>query len=327
MSRLEVLKRIVDLVGRDRLLLTRIDDCWPAYGALRLNGESVQIALFAGAIGLSSRNRDDVESRFQNPSNNRPMEWDPHFLPLLIGLWDSDPLVLVRRPVLFAANPDIRRGKSTRFSVFSKLTSLVLASEKGWSEDVSSTGEVLYAFNPKLLPAFVELSRNKVYVPEISMTAVVDASGVNSEADQDPAERARRATSALVRSAKFGQNVVEAYGGFCAICGLDFGLVQGAHIYPASAPESPDSPWNGIALCCNHHAAFDKHQIWINPESREVVFHPELISRRNLSDSCSAFIDHARPTLAEPLTPQFRPRTEMFEQRYGYFQDKYLWLG
>lgn len=327
MSRFGVLQRIVDLVGRDRLFLTRIDDCWPACGTLRLNGESIQIALFAGAIGLSGRNRDDVERRFQNPSTNRPMEWDPQFLPLLMGLWDSDPHVPVGRPVLFAANPDIRRGKSTRFSVFSKLTSLVLASEKGWSEDVSSTGELLYAFNPKLLPAFVELSRNNVYVPEISMTTVIDASGVNSEADQDPAERARRATSALVRRAKFGQDVVDAYGGFCAICGLDFGLVQGAHIYPASAPGSPDIPWNGIALCCNHHAAFDKHQIWINPESREVIFHPELITGRSISVSCSAFVDHARSTLAEPLAPQHRPRTEMFEQRYVYFQDKYLWLG
>lgn len=326
MSRLEVLNMVADLVGRDRLHLTQIGDCWPACGSLRLNGESVQIALFTAAIGLSGRNRDDVERRFQNPSNNRPMEWDPHCLPLLIGLWDSDPLVPVSRPVLFAANPDIRKGRSTRFSVFSKLTSLVLASERGWSEDISTTGEVLYAFNPKLLPAYVELYRSKVYVPEVSMTAVIDASGVNSEADQDPAERARRATSALVRSAKFGQDVVDAYGGFCAICGLDFGLVQGAHIYPASAPKSPDKPWNGIALCCNHHAAFDKHQIWIDPDSREVRFHPELIRGRSMSGSCEAFIDQAYSTLAEPLTPQLRPRAEMFKMRYDYFQDKYLWL-
>ena len=53
-------------------------------------------------------------------------------------------------------------------------------------------------------------------------------------------------------------------------------LVQGAHIYPARASDSPDKVWNGLALCSNHHTAFDRHLIWVEPSSRRVLLHEEV---------------------------------------------------
>lgn len=49
------------------------------------------------------------------------------------------------------------------------------------------------------------------------------------------AARLRRAVSALIRDTRFSGSVLDAYMRRCAMCGLGLNLVQGAHIYPASA--------------------------------------------------------------------------------------------
>lgn len=62
------------------------------------------------------------------------------------------------------------------------------------------------------------------------------------------------------------------------MCGLDEGLVEGAHIYPVEAPGSADELWNGLAaLCANHHRAFDLHRVCVVPGNLRVSFHPDLL--------------------------------------------------
>ena len=42
-------------------------------GVLTVDGEQVHVALFVGNVGLSHRNRDNVERRHQNPGQQRPI--------------------------------------------------------------------------------------------------------------------------------------------------------------------------------------------------------------------------------------------------------------
>lgn len=323
--RTKIALRIAELVG-PTCAITSAGDGWPALADIRVNGDVVPVALFVSAVGLSHRNRDDVERRYQNPDKSRPIVQVGGRLLVLVGLWESDSLVPVQRPVLACADAYHRLGLQTRHSVFFHVQTLQLAAVKGWAEDESSSEEKLYCLVPSLFPAYVDMLRSGVAIPPSSMQTVVDAAGLFEEEPSAAAERARRASNSLIREARFGRTVVEAYGGLCAMCGLNLGLVEGAHIYPVSAPNSPDKTWNGLALCGNHHAAFDKHKIWVHPETRKISIHPELHGRKK-NATCERFLKDTAGALAEPPDPLNRPRAEMFSRRYAYYEKHYTWIS
>lgn len=320
-------------MGRDSLELTDPRDGWPALGTVVSEFGEHPVAIYIGPVGLSHRDSDDVERRFQNPGRDRPIEAQPGRQLLLLGLWESDDLVVVNSPVVVAADAQRRIGHATRFSVFSRLDSLEEASDAGWAESISTSGEHLAYFHPSLLPIHVALLGSRVDVPGEEVSALARASGLTGSSALAPdlaasiVERTRRTTSALVRRAAFGRDVVAAYGGECAACGLDHGLVQGAHIYPASAPESSDSVTNGVALCPNHHTAFDRHMMWVHPESRDIALHPSFVERGEGSDVARAFVSTTRSRLLPPMDSRFYPVREMFERRYEHFAGSYSWVG
>src|SRR5262249_3073738 len=136
----------------DVLRLTDTRSRWPALGELVVEGLATPIALYVGLIGLSQRGRDDVERRFQNPGSDRPIVEISGRDLLLLGLWETDPFVEVKRPLLVSADPMHRIGLRTRYSVFVRLAMLLSALETGWSEDQSSIGESMRCFQPELLP-------------------------------------------------------------------------------------------------------------------------------------------------------------------------------
>ncbi|MDF1800727.1 MAG: HNH endonuclease signature motif containing protein [Planctomycetota bacterium] len=73
----------------------------------------------------------------------------------------------------------------------------------------------------------------------------------------------------------FHRWVVGSFDGFCSCCELRGpGLVEAAHVLPVrDAPERGMDPSNGLALCPNHHRAFDKHLMWI--DGGRIRFHKD----------------------------------------------------
>ena len=124
----------------------------------------------------------------------------------------------------------------------------------------------------------------------------------------------------------FSRRVIEAYAGVCAMCGLDVGLVEGAHIYPVSAPGSQDEIWNGLALCANHHLAFDNHRVAVNLETSEILVHREIREQVDTSPAVQAFVSGTFARLADPIDPDAAPRPQMFQRRYGFFVEQYDWM-
>jgi predicted restriction endonuclease len=110
------------------------------------------------------------------------------------------------------------------------------------------------------------------------------------------------------------------------MCGLDVGLVEGAHIYPVSAPGSHDKPWNGLALCANHHLAFDKHLVGVDLESSKILLHSDVRDQAPESGAVRAFVEGTYERLTEPSDRSARPRIEMFRMRYNFYVDRYTWL-
>lgn len=81
----------------------------------------------------------------------------------------------------------------------------------------------------------------------------------------EPRRKLIRQLEIAIRNPKFRKNVLQAYKNGCAICGIQLNLVEAAHIVPVN-DEGTDEITNGIALCLNHHRAFDQGLISLNSE-------------------------------------------------------------
>lgn len=332
-GRADVVERIAELVGGGVLRISQLGSGWPSLCTLELDEVAAPVALFAAPVGLSHRDRDDVERRFQNPGGGRPIvQSNPPALPLLLGLWESDPdpRLPVTRPLLVSADPIRRIGRTTRFSVFVSVGSLRAALATGWSQDENALGETIRCLSPPLLPLSYVADRDGAVPAAHAMHAAIDGSGLLSADDAElPAasERARRAGSALMRDARFSRRVIAAYEGLCAMCGLGVGLVQGAHIYPVAAPGSSDAPRNGLALCPNHHLAFDHHVLAVVPGTRQIIFCDDFVKEAKDNPAAQRLIDSTFDRLSVPRNAQLRPHSSMFERRYEFYVGQYDWMG
>lgn len=322
--------RAMQLVGAEQARVEDPADGWPARVDIRTGAGQLPCDVFIGPVGHSHRGRDAVERRFQNPlvanakpgaEAGKPIMIGTGRHPLLLGLWEEG-----ARPLLVVADPLHRAYSMTRYSIFLPLSLLVQGLTTGWAEQDNSDGERLTAFVPELLPVFIETQRATIRLRPEDMASVVEAAGLTEDHDPNALARARRVASHLVRRKAFSKEVCRAYAETCAMCGFDFSLVVGAHIYPASAPASPDSVWNGLALCHNHHAAFDAHRVWVDPESRELKLHPGLVSEANVNAACEGFVRTTYARLRLPENRAHTPKPEMFTQRYTFFPKKYEWL-
>ena len=71
------------------------------------------------------------------------------------------------------------------------------------------------------------------------------------------------ATVAYPRSPAFQKAVLRAYSNRCAMCGIQLGLIDAAHIIPHSHPEGEDIVNNGLALCALHHRSYDVGLVYV----------------------------------------------------------------
>jgi hypothetical protein len=317
------------MAGSQAIQIEEVSDGWPSRARVRLGDQLVAADFFVAPVTLSHRNRDDRERRFQNPLIGRlprgqqagkPIVLTPERIPVLLGLWEDGVA-----PRLVAADALRRAGHTTRYSIFVPLTLLLNSASSDWLDQPNSEGEVMTAFDPSLLPVFVGAMAAGVSVTSEEMSPIIEAAGELEESVN--VARARRAAYQLVRRKEFSREVCAAYSHECSMCGFDFALVVGAHIYPASAPSSQDQVWNGLALCHNHHAAFDAHRIWVQPSTRAIRIHPDLIEECSRNSACQSFVATTFDRLKNPVVAAHTPHAEMFVERYDYFSTKYDWAS
>lgn len=315
-----VLKLVDSLQGL--LVLEQLGTGWPSLAQLEVDGKMVPVALFVSRMTAGHRGRDAVERRFQNPAGNTPLITPDGRAPLLVGISD-EPFGAESGRVLAVGDAGLREGRSTRWSLFVKVSSLATAQKTGWSWYESDSHEILRLMHPSLLP--------------LALTPVLDIASSDlaellperhaesGSLEAAPAQRLRRKYSQLVRDSMFARRLYEAYGENCLLCGIGLGLVEGAHIYPASAPESSDRVENGLPLCSNHHTAFDRYLLAFDPQSLEVVFRPDIIVAAESDEAVAHFLKMTRPALAD-LPPLIRPSADLLRRRYRFYRPSYDWL-
>jgi putative restriction endonuclease len=72
----------------------------------------------------------------------------------------------------------------------------------------------------------------------------------------------------LKRDPGFSRRILNQYDHRCAICEVQLTILEGAHIIPVHDHRGTDDPWNGLALCKNHHGLYDKRIILIDEEAK-----------------------------------------------------------
>jgi hypothetical protein len=295
-------------------------DGWPGIARVQTAQGASTISLHVSNI--STHARADYERRFQNPGNRTPVDAPNGAIPILLGLGAVDGTEIV-----VAVSGATRVGREARFSILFNVGIMEEAALTGWSEYQSGTGETIVAMHPRLIPAFVEALIHNVVLDPSSVSDAASASGLLEQDDDESSERTRVAVSRLVRRAAFGRDVCDAYGCKCAMCGIGLGLLEGAHIYPASAPGSTDRTWNGLALCRNHHRLFDRHKVWIDPDGKAISWHPEIIEQSQNEPIVANLLANTQAQISLPMLQRHHPRPAMFRQRYQLTEALYEWAA
>lgn len=199
------------------------------------------------------------------------------------------------------------------------------ARENGWSEQAVRPGQEYYAIYPVLFPSLIDAIESSISDIGSQICEIISVTGLTSNNADDTKERARRLASTYVRDARFSKNVRSAYNHRCALCAIQLDLVVGAHIYPVNAPGSRDEVWNGVALCHNHHIAYDAHKIWIKPDL-SVVIRPDIENDISLSITSRNFISTTAKKLIVPVKQTLRPKKGMIEKRRKVYAKNLEWV-
>lgn len=319
-QRARLFKNVCDWVGP---VLEPVDpmEGWPGLARLVGPGGDKLVALHVSKIGPHSR--APHEYRFQNPADKGLPVASPHgAIPVLVGVTKLDDA-----HILVATDGTGRLGYTTRFSVLFDIAIVAQAAISGWAEYISTSGERIVALQPRLLPAFIDALASNVNLDPATVEDIAAAAGLLEDQDDESAERTRVAVTRLVRRAAFGKEVCDAYEGRCAMCGISLGLLEGAHIYPATAPGSSDKVWNGLALCRNHHRLFDRHRIWVSATDYRIVWHPDILAISAVEPIAANLVQNTRDAIAMPTLAAHRPRKAMFDRRYALAQSQYEWAA
>lgn len=122
--------------------------------------------------------------------------------------------------------------------------------------------------------------------------------------------------SVIVRNGAFRKNLVSLYEQRCAFCKLRIisadgqDIVDGAHIKPFSEFRD-DRLTNGLALCKNHHWAFDHGWFGISDNYRILIPH-ERFSEESAVGS-RAMADFAEESIELPREERFYPNLEALQ--------------
>jgi hypothetical protein len=310
MTRPQLAAHIVAAMGDHVAAITQLGTGWPSEVDVGTGAGLRPVSLHVSNV--SPHARRDYEWRFQNPAGGIPVSNnDGAAMPILVGLDEVDGV-----EVLVAVDGTSRVGRLARFSIlFNKRISREAARD-GWSEQTTGTGETIYAMRPKLFPLLVEMFAADVALPAPLVIGATQASGLLDDDTEASGERARRTVSSYVRDVRFSRDVRAAYEHRCAMCRVGLGLVAGAHILPVSAPGAPDRVWNGLALCHNHHSAFDSFNIWIDNDY-SVRIRPGFTNSAVAQPESLAFLQSTRATLWVPAEANRQPRRAMLARAFS----------
>jgi hypothetical protein len=120
----------------------------------------------------------------------------------------------------------------------------------------------------------------------------------------------------------FSNGVKSNYDWKCAACGIDWPLLQAAHLVPFAVNQDNNTA-NGICLCPNHHAAFDADIIAFDMSGLIYVNTDEINSM--VSAGQGANIHLVIDPLKDQLLPSKIDQSAYLKQRFDMEAEEGTW--
>ena len=154
----------------------------------------------------------------------------------------------------------------------------------GFAIHNKGNGELAVTFRPDFLATYIvnmeplhdcgEVESEIELLHTVGQQAVEVDDAQVGEVVAEPRRYAILATRRALREISFRSRVLTAYGHSCAMCGVQLGLLDAAHILPVAHAESTDGTDNGVALCALHHRALDGKLVTFDARFRIRVKRP-----------------------------------------------------
>jgi hypothetical protein len=111
---------------------------------------------------------------------------------------------------------------------------------------------------------------------EVSVSATVASTDFDANSDQDARKRELRAIAIRRGQPAFRRELIEAYGGRCAISNCDvLDVLEAAHIIPFKGAHT-NHVQNGILLRADLHTLFDLNLLCVDAQTYTVRLSPEI---------------------------------------------------
>ena len=156
-----------------------------------------------------------------------------------------------------------------------------------------------------------DISQEDILIKKKQLTKIPDLTILPEEGKREYVSR-----NITPRYYKFTVNVLEAYQYRCAICELQLNLVEAAHIVPRENGGTYEIT-NGIALCHNHHHAFDRHLIIINPDYR-IKINSQVVKELkifHLDNGLNELESLVNKSISLPIDKKYYPNPEYLRRR------------
>lgn len=191
---------------------------------------------------------------------------------------------------------------------------------RGFAVYRKETGELAVGFRPEFIATYIDqlgpLHATGKFAKEAALLDKVSADPaavVDAEIDVTVATSRRYAvitTRRALREMDFRKRVLEAYGHHCAMCGVQLGLLDAAHVLPVECPGSTDETCNGVALCALHHRAYDRGLVTFDEKYQILVSEAQTADLKAIGHhgGMVAFRKGLATTIAVPSDKGLRPK-------------------
>ena len=290
----------------------------PAQYQIYRNGLSYQVDIYIWNLTPGGKNRPQDEWRIQ-VTGVRRFRQNPGSKTLILG-WQDDLGV-------FVGFDFVRHRDELGVSPSIQLREAVLhqAVIDGFAPHNKGNNELAIAFRPDFIVSYVDnLEALHACGYEDNEIEILNRIGQEPENVHDseindevavPRSYAVISTKRALRDIGFRRRVLTAYSHSCAICGIQLRLIDGAHVLPASHPDSTDGTDNGVALCALHHRAFDRAFITFDSRYRIHINRDmfDELRETGYDDGLDRFENSLRSIISLPPDRRDRPASRFVE--------------
>ncbi len=199
--------------------------------------------------------------------------------PVVLGYAEDSDVFCAWDPSQF-----VKRGdQAGRFSLYTRWSVVERAAKSGLAVYVDNKDQRVLAFDDSAAFGYCAAApvAHRSVTSRTSGTLyklLASALGAPKDVPTEPPgilskirKKVTKVTAGYARDPQFPKLVLPAYGWSCAMCGVQLGLVDAAHIVPHGHPKGVAHVRNGVALCKLHHAAYDTSLLYIDDSYRIIL--------------------------------------------------------